>query len=135
MRAESLLSHLPGLTADAARRWIAASLAEVEALRAYDDQLYPPADDPASLGAAEHVRAAWRQWADEADALLARVAAVAPPAGGIPGVVDLDRAVAGARAMLKLSPQTLNERRRQVDRGDVLTAGEARRELGLKHRP
>ena len=105
-------------------------MAEAEALRAYDDQLYPPPSDPAGLRAAEHLRAAWRQWADEADALLAGVAAVPVPAGGITGVADLDRAVAAARAMLKLSPQTLNERRRQVERGDVLTPGEARRELG-----
>jgi hypothetical protein len=134
MRAESLLSHLPVLSADAARRWIAASLAEADALRAYDDQLYPGDNDPAALRAAELIRAVWRQWADDADGLLARVASAPAPAGGIPGAGDLDRAVAAARAMLKVSPQALNERRRQVDRGDVLTAGEARRELGLKHR-
>src|SRR5688500_3549354 len=108
MRAETLLSHLPGLSADAAGRWIAAALAEAEALRAHDDHLYPASDDAAALRAAEHLRAAWGQWADEADALLARAASVPAPAGGVPGAADLDRAVAAARAMLKLSPQTLN---------------------------
>jgi hypothetical protein len=131
MHAHNLLSRLDGLTPEAAERWVAAALAEAAALREHDDQLYPPADDPEALRTAESFRDAWRQWADDADALLARLSGDGTV---VAGAADLDYAVGLARAMLTLSPQAMQRRREQVARGDVHTIEEVRRELGLTDR-
>jgi hypothetical protein len=129
MHAHNLFSRLKELTPEAAERWVAAALAEAVALREHDDLLYPPGDDPKDLETAESFRETWRQWADDADALLARL-----NASDIPGASDLDYAVGLARAMLKLSPQAMQRRREQVARGGVHTIEEVRRELGLTDR-
>lgn len=129
MHASNLLSRIEELTPGAAERWVAAALAEAAALREHDDLLYPPTDDPKDLETAESFRASWRQWADDADALLARLSE-----GDVPGAADLDYAVGLARAMLKVSPRAMQRRREQVVRGEVHTVEEVRRELGLTDR-
>lgn len=128
MHAQNLLPHLEDLLPEAAERWVAAALAHAAALREHDDRPLPATRRRSALRTAEHLRAAWLEWADDADALLARAAAVGLATRG---VTELDYAVARTRAMLKLTPQSLHERLEQVARGEVYTVEEVRSELGL----
>lgn len=132
MHAQNLLTHLDELSPDAATRWVAAALAEAAALRAHDDQLYPPANDGGALEAAGRLHESWRGWADDAESLLDRLRQIGPGAQSVAGITDLEYAVGRARAMLKLAPESMNEAREQVRRGEVYSAEEVRRELGLK---
>lgn len=135
MHAQNLLPRLEELSPSAAERWVAAALAEAAALREHDDQLYPPADDPAALETAESLHDTWRRWAEDADTLLARLGSTPAARMGVAGAPDLDYAAKLACAMLKLSPQAIRKRREQVARGVVYSPEEARHELGLADRP
>lgn len=133
MHAVDWLVGLDELSPESGGRWVAAALAEADALRGHDDRLYPPAGEEAGLRAAEGLRETWRRWADDAEALLRRVALVGGP-GTISGVDRLDYEVGRARAMLKLRPADVHRARRQGDLGQTHTAEAVRRELGLSTR-
>ena len=122
-----VLRYLDDLSPEAARRWIAAALAEAAALRAHDDDLFPKVDDPASVEKANHLHDAWRQWADDADALLKRTGS--QPNADVPELAD---AVGRARAMLEITPRQHLDALEQVRSGQVVSAEEVRREL--RHR-
>lgn len=126
-----LLPQLGELTPRGAGRWVAASLAQAAALREHDGSLYPT--DPARLPRAERLHAAWRQWADDAEALLRRVEAMHATAA-VAGLDDLRDAVGRAQAMLQLTPAAAAERRARAAGGDVFPPAEVRRELQLHDR-
>ena len=125
------LPKLPELTVEQAEHWVAAALAEEKALRQHDGQLYPDTADASALAAAHELHTAWRHWADEAELLLGRIRPLLDAKRHVGGADDLDYAARRARAMLKLTPETIQARREQVRRGEVLTAEEVRRELRL----
>ena len=75
MTAIDLLPTLGPLTTDKAARWVAALLAEAEALRAYQDDVFLKSDDPAEVMRCERALAAWRAWAEPARRFLRHVEA------------------------------------------------------------
>jgi len=117
MSAVQTIQHLPELSSDQAEYWVAAALAEARALRQYEDR------------DTEELRQAWRLWSEAADALLERLKPLLQTHRHIAGAYDLDYAIGRAKAMLSLSPQMLDERRRQMARGEVRDGEEVRREL------
>ena len=72
-----LMPHLPQLSSQEAEQWIRAALAEAKALRQHDARLYPLGGDPAALSTARALHDAWRQWAQNADAILRRLTGAA----------------------------------------------------------
>ena len=134
MHAEGFLSVLDDLTPLAAERWVAAALAEEAALREHDDALFPIAGDDAGAATAARLRGAWLKWADDADALLDALRRMARQAGMVEGASRLDYAVGRARAMLSMTPELIQARRAQVERGETFSLEEVRRELGLADR-
>src|SRR6266550_746871 len=127
MHAQNFLASLNELTPRAAEIWVAAALAEEAALREHDDRLYPASEDAAAMSTARQLQGAWRRWADDAESLLDRLRG-ADNGRAVAGWNELERAVARIRAMLKLTPERVNERRRQADEGRTLTGEEVRRE-------
>ena len=132
MLAADTLAKLPDPTLAQAEHWIAAALAAAGALRQYDDRLYPAAGDAGALQVANQLHDAWRKWAEDAEAIYQRVTPLLR--GHVDGAHDLSYAIARARAMLKLTPETMQARRGQAERGDTLSAEEVRRELRLGNR-
>src|SRR3954469_14283182 len=123
MHAQNFLASLNELTPREAENWVAAALAEEAAQRDHDDRADPPADDAAAMTTAQQLRAAWRRWVDDAESLLDRLRGV-PNGYAVTRSNELERAVGRVSAMLKLTPQRLNERRRQADEGRTLTGEE-----------
>jgi hypothetical protein len=108
---------------------VAAALAEEAALREHDDRLYPGAAADADATASTHrLHAAWRRWSDDAESLLDRLGRAKPT---VARSDELERAVGRAKAMLKLAPERMNERRRQARDGQTLTGEEVRRALNI----
>jgi hypothetical protein len=134
MHAEGFLSVIEDLTPLAAERWVAAALAEEAALREHDDALFPVAGDDAAAAAAARLRGAWLRWANDADALLDALRRLTRGSGPIEGASRLDYDVGRARAMLSMTPELIQARRAQVDRGETFPMEEVRRELGLADR-
>lgn len=132
MHTLELIAHLPELTADEAEHWANAALAEAGALRQHDDRLYPLTDDPAALKTANGLHAAWNGWADDAEALLARIDALSPqPSAG--RMREMRLAIGRARSIVQLSPAEFLRRRERLASGASrsFSPAEARRELGL----
>jgi hypothetical protein len=127
MLAAETLTKLPELTVEQAEHWIAAALAEARALRQYDEHLYPRLPDDAALQVANPLHEAWRRWLDAAEALYARVRPLLRR--HVAGAHDLDYAIARARAMVEVTPETMQARRDQVARGETKSLEEVRREL------
>src|SRR5438067_391411 len=130
MHTQHLFNHLQPLSPEAADRWIEAALAEAAALRQHDDRLYPLQNDPELLSAARQLHESWKQWADDAESLIDHLAP-SPPNVRAYRINELHDALGRARAMLKLSPETILARQEQIARGNAFTIEEARRELHL----
>ena len=132
MHAENFLATLDELSPTAAERWVAAALAEEAALREHDDRLYPgAAADADAMASAHRLHAAWRRWAHDAESLLDRLGHAGQT---VARADELERAVGRVKAMLKLTPEQLNERRRQALDDRTFSGEEVRRELGLPPR-
>lgn len=129
MTAAATLHHLPELTPKQAESWVAAALAEARALRQYDEQLYPPASDQEALGVARELHRAWGDWLAEAQALAERLRPLMAAKPTVEGAEALETAMARARAVAGLTPDSMNARRDQVARGEVKSIEEVRREL------
>ena len=126
---DELLPHVGPLTSEQAGGWIAACLAEYQALRQYDDHLYPPGGDAAGLATARRLHSALDAWATEAEALRTRVRQVLAE-GAAPPVVradELDRAIGRTRATLRLTPERVIHSREQLARGETVGMEEVRR--------
>jgi hypothetical protein len=134
MHAENFLSALDELSPGAAERWVVAVLAEEAALREHDDRLYPADRDAVAMAVAQRLHAAWGRWADDAQTLLDRLRASRNGGQSVQKSDELEKALARARATLKLTPERMNQRRAQARQGDALTPEEVRRELGLSGR-
>ena len=134
MQAVELLPAGEALPEHVIERWVTAALAEAKALRDLDDQLYPADDDPARMERARQLHATWRQWADQTDTLLQRIADPSP-AQARPAVSELRRENGWARALLRRTPEMIRQRLKKARAGDVLTMEEARRELRTHHQP
>ena len=128
MHAANTLDNLPELTVEQAETWVAALLAEARALRQHDEHLFPDPKDDAALQLANRLRDSWRQWYDEAVRLLQRMQA-AHPNRHVAGIADLDYSIARARFNLGTTPQLVQARHEQAERGEVVTIEELRREL------
>jgi len=133
MHAGDLFEAFASFSPEAAARWVDAALAESAALRVHDDLLYPASRDPEQLRVAHGLHAAWTLWADDAERLLNRLKLL-PESQPVPRAGELFRAVGRARAMLQLTPEIMLKRQEQVERGEVLTLEEVRRELRLANR-
>lgn len=131
MHALQLMRHLAGLTANEAELWIGAALAEAAALRQHDARLYPPADAPAAMATAAKLHDAWREWADDAEALLRLL-----NRDDHGGLRDLRVGIGYARCLAGMPPQEVLRRRQRVQTGNakLYTTAEARRELGIAPR-
>lgn len=121
------------LSEQVVERWVAAALTEAVALRELDDQLYTSEDDPLKLERARRLHAAWRQWGQEAEALLQRIAGAASGTDTRPALRELREQAASARALIKQSPELILERVKQARGGDVMTIEEVRRGLRTGH--
>lgn len=126
-----LLSALPQefgkFTSVVAERWITASLAYAAALRAYDGWLYPT--DPANQAAAERLHEAWRCWVDDAEVVLHETELLTENGEEIPGLDELRNLALLTRATLRMTPALIIQRYQQVQRGEVYSIEEVRREL------
>jgi hypothetical protein len=129
-----VLGDFPPLTAEQAEHWVAVAIAEAKALRQHDEQLFRDPRDPSARPLIDQLRAAWKQWSDEADELFERIRTTHRNAGSIMGLHDLGYMIGRAKAMLKMTPDVLAKRLEQVERGDVLTIEEVRRELRASNR-
>lgn len=123
----SLLPELGELKYDAAQSWVAATLAQAAALRQHHASLYPR--DAARQAAAERLHQAWYAWLDDAKVVLQRCESSGASAPDIPGVAALRDEIARAEALAQLPPSLIARRRQQVERGEVYTLDEVRREL------
>lgn len=126
----TLLPLLPEFSSGNAERWIAASLAEAAALREHDGMMYP--SDSAKVENAKRLHAYWRQWADDAEAIMQRVRASLPDAGSVNGYIELRKATLVARARIAMTPETMMARCEQMRRGEVYPIEEVRGELRLE---
>ncbi len=135
MQAVDLLLGGEALSDNVIERWLAAALTEATALRDLDDQLYPADTDPTHLERAQRLHATWRQWADQSERLLQRIAAQGTQAQARKDVLQLHRENAWARALIRRTPQMILERLNKAREGEVLTIAEARRELRTQHQP
>jgi hypothetical protein len=129
MHAVNTLSNLRELTPEQATQWVAAALAEALALRQHDSQLFPTADDALALLEAQELQTAWRHWADDAEALLQRIALPTQSQGRVNGLSELQDAIGRCRAMLQITPESHTRAIEQSRRGDVVNIEEVRREL------
>jgi hypothetical protein len=123
----SLLPELGQLTRDGAQSWVNAALAHSSALRKYNGSLYPT--DPARQEAAEHLHRAWRDWVEDAKAVIRQTEPIIANGAEISEVIALREEVARAEALLQLPPSLIAQRRQQVERGEVYSLEEVRREL------
>ena len=64
-----LLAPLGELPADEAAGWVRAAMAEAAALRRHDERLFPLDGSAEGLAFARALHAAWRAWAETADAV------------------------------------------------------------------
>jgi len=124
-----LTTFLPefGNPNDAAQRWVAAALAHARALAAYDDRLYPR--DPAQQISAQHLHDAWRGWVEDAETVLRQAEALTSTDDEMPGLEALQDEIGFRQAMLDMPPALIAHRREQVERGEVFSVEEVRREL------
>jgi hypothetical protein len=133
MQVIDLLPAGEGIAADVVERWVSAELSKALALRDLDDQLYPDHDDPVLLDRAHRLHAAWRQWAEEAGALLQRILSGGVSVSLRADVLRLRQEVALAVALVKQSPEMVLLSLGEARAGDVITIEEARRELRTSH--
>ena len=129
---EQLIPNASELTASMAERWVAASLARCAALREHDAWLYPA--DPAQRSMAERIHAAWRDWANDAEALLRSAESLTEGDRAVCGLDTLRDAIGRARAVIQQTPALVALRREQALRGEVYSIEEVRRELRLGDR-
>ena len=136
MHALNLIAHLEHLTPSEADEWLTAALAEARALRQHDGHLYPLTADPAAMQTAKEIHEAWRRWFDGAQALLKRLSS---PLGESMSLRrdELRLAIGFAGALMKMPPEEILRRQHALDSGQskLISAREARRELGLAPRP
>ncbi len=123
----TLLPEFGSATHDAAQRWVAAALAHATALAAYDSWLYPR--EPAQQAAALHLHDAWRGWVEDAETVLRQAEALTTTDDEMPGLDVLQDEVGFRQAMLDMPPALIARRREQVERGEVYSVEEVRREL------
>jgi hypothetical protein len=115
--------------ADRAERLIDFALAEHGRITGLDVEMGRLALDYTDPQGAAAMRRMYQQWADEADELLRRVKGL--------GLHDrlrakfdaLDRAVGVSRAMLSITLESSRRSDEQVERGEVVSIEEVRREL------
>ena len=132
MHTLELMPHLVELSDHEAQRWIAAAVAEAQALRQHDGRLYPTRNDLALVETAVALHQAWARWADDAESLLKRVPAN-PQNNRVPDIDELRLAIGYARGLTQLSPEEFQHRQERVNSGEAKTfsPAEARRELGI----
>jgi len=123
----TFLPEFGQVTHGAAERWIAAALAHASALHEYDRWLYP--SDPAKLQTAEQLHAAWQRWVDDAQTVFEMAEAITTSDREIPGLSVLRDDICRIQCMLQMTPALIARRHEQVDRGEVYSAEEVRREL------
>jgi hypothetical protein len=126
------LHNLEQLTSAQSARWMKAAIAEAEALHEHDSQLYPLSDDESEMNVARDVHAAWQAWAKSSETMLRRLRSSGGAAS--PEEEDLRYHLAFAGNLKAMPPEKVLGRHRQVERGEVYTVEEARRELGLAPR-
>lgn len=114
-------------TNDTAQRWVAAALTYATALSAYDRWLYPR--DPARETAAQHLHDAWRAWLEDAETVVQQTETLTASDKEIPGLDALQDEISFRQGMLQMSPALISHRRQQVERGEVYSMEEVRREL------
>jgi hypothetical protein len=123
------LSEFPSFTRHQAEHWVAAAIAEEKALRQHDDQLFADPRDPAARPLIEHLRDVWQHWVEHAEELYDRIRKLDGISSPVMGLHDLGYLIGRAKAMLQMTPDVLAKRMDQVERGEVLTIEEVRREL------
>ena len=126
-----LLPEFGKLTLISAERWVAAALAQAAALRELDGWLFP--SEPTRQGAAEHLHEAWRNWAQDAQAVLNEVDSLAIGGSAVPRLEELRDTLDRTRAMLRMSPTLILGRHAQVLRGETYPLEEVRREIRAEH--
>ena len=135
MNATDLLRESDELDLPDVERWVAASLAEAAALRAYENQLCPLSDDPALMRRARRAFAAILAWADATEPVYRRVRQDPALAHHyINGLADLRMALLRARSAVDMTPEEFLRRYRRVEAGEGRTyhsIEELRLELGL----
>ena len=128
----TLIDYLPRLgkiTAAQAPALFAALFAEADALRLYDDRLFPTTDDPAAMKVAESLHAAWAEWAEQAAALREELD---PLRGEGIYAAEFERlayAIARTRAMLQTTPRRSLRSMEQLRRGEGVGLDEIRRHM------
>ena len=131
MLARHQVIRLNDMSPQAAECWVKSALAEAAALHEHDDQLYPRTADPEEMAVAGRLHQAWGEWADEAQDLLRRMAELRRHVPSMPRAAELEHEVGRARAMLTLTPEKILASRAQLARGEVYSAEEVRRALGI----
>ena len=113
----------------AAARWLAAAVAEFEALETLDPEAVTTDPDPAKVARAGEIHAAWGRWADRAQELFDRI-------GDDPSLDPDERLmfparIQAARQMARTDLPKLRRRRAQAEAGDTIDGKELFHELGL----
>ena len=129
MQVVDLLPAGESISEDVVERWVSAELSKAAALRDLDDQLYPDEDSPVRLDRSRRLHAAWRQWAEEAGALLRRIMSDSGSIRARADVLKLRQEVALADALVEQSPEMVLESLKEARAGEVTTLEEVRREL------
>ena len=122
-------SSANGALADRARRLVAFSLADYERIRGLDEDLGLLAlryKDPQGANA---IRRLYRQWAEQADALLHRLRTDGLRERLSADYEKLDYSVGRTLAMLSITLESLKKADEQIARGEVHSLEEVRREL------
>jgi hypothetical protein len=121
------LPEFGSATSDTAQRWVAAALTYATALSAYDRWLYPR--DSARQTAAQHLHDAWQAWLEDAETVVQQAETLAATENEMPGLGALLDEISFRQGMLQMSPSLISQRREQVERGEVYSKEEVRREL------
>lgn len=119
------------IAAEVAGGYVDALMAQNSALRKMDGHLFPVASDAAARRMAAALRASWRQWAADAEQLLAQIRRLQQDGVQVVRALELTDAYGRAMAMLKLNPERIDHARQQARNGEVFTLEEVRRELRL----
>lgn len=122
--------------AQLAQTLVTNALADWQRLKDYEQQYTPGLDeDPRlALEITQSIYSMFREWADEAEQVLARVQHLSAAGHSVRNVAALEDAYGLARARLKLTPEKLMRAMEQVRNGNVVPAEELRNELRARLR-
>ena len=115
-----------------AEQMIQSALAELAQIRQLDKTLLPVKPEAPDRTTLTLVRGMYEEWARNSDALLNRVEQLQKRSGKISGWEELRDAHGRTCAMLSVTIEAMEEGRRDIAEGRIVSGEEVRRELRLK---